>query len=202
MDDLISGKKAIRERILKERVELCKAEREEKSAAICASLESIREYANARSILFYMPIGGEADITPLIRKALKSGRVCALPKCASNRSLRMYTISCLESDVSPGAMEIPEPEGDAACECFPDDLSVLIMPGVAYDRLGHRLGRGAGYYDRLFAGGGRTTLRIAPAYAFQVLPELPHEPHDAPVDIIVTEEEIIDCRKGRGEYHG
>lgn len=195
MDDLSAAKKAVRERLLRARAELPESESREKSAAIRALVEGIGEYANACGMLFYMPIGGEVDVTPLIVKALKEGKLCALPKCAPGRSLRLFAVPAVEGEVSPGAMGIPEPEGDASRECLPCSLPVLILPGVAYDRSGRRLGRGAGYYDRLLSDTGINALKIAPAYAFQVIPELPGEPHDAPVDIIVTEDEIIDCRK-------
>jgi 5-formyltetrahydrofolate cyclo-ligase len=202
MDDLATQKKAIRDRILKARAGLCEAERAEKSAAICALIESLDEYKNAGSILFYMTIGGEVDVTPLIRDALKWGKLCALPKCGPGRSLQLFTVASLENDTAPDAMGILEPTGDAVCDCSPEKLDVRVVPGVAFDGSGRRLGRGAGYYDRLLAGAGKNALIIAPAYAFQVLPELPHEPHDAPVDIIVTEEGIMDCRKHGGEHNG
>jgi 5-formyltetrahydrofolate cyclo-ligase len=201
MDDLLSQKKAIRNRILITRDSLSMAEWAEKSEAICSAIKSIKEYSAAQSILFFMPFRGEVDIKPLIEKALQQGRRCALPKCGKGGSLKLFSISNLSADVEPGMFGITEPK-ECMCEYTCDKFSVIIIPGVAFDRQGRRIGYGAGYYDRLLAKAARGSLIIAPAFALQVLAELPHGGHDVPVDIIVTEEETIDCRKAGGEYHG
>jgi 5-formyltetrahydrofolate cyclo-ligase len=192
MGELLSAKRAIRERVLDQRANLTEQQRAEKSAAICTAIAGIQEFASAKSILFFMPFRGEVDIVPLLNHALERGCTCALPKCGKDRSLKLFAISDLDRDISPGKWEIPEPK-DCLSEYTCDDFSVIIVPGVAFDRQGRRVGYGAGYYDRLLSAG-RDVLKVAPAYAFQVVSELPHEQHDVPVDIIVTEEEIIDCR--------
>lgn len=195
MDNLAGRKKAVREAVLALRSGLDEADRAARSQRICRAIESLPEYAQARSILFFMPFVGEVDISPLLRSALHHGILCGLPRCCPGCRLKLYGIGDADGDVEPGRWGILEPK-DCLNEYNVDDFSVIIVPGVAFDRCGRRLGHGAGYYDRLLAGA--KALRIAPAFALQVLPELPHGEHDAPVHIIVTEQEIIDCR-GAGE---
>lgn len=202
MDELLSAKKAIRAQALMERSALGESERAQKSAAICSAIEAIPEYAAAPSILFYMPFRAEVDISPLIQKALQQGRRCALPKCHHGCMLRLYSIADISKDVAPGKWGIREPVTVDGCECTVQEFSVIMVPGAAFDRQGHRIGYGAGYYDRLLEASGGNTLKIAPAFALQIRSSLPQGKYDMPVDIIVTEGENIDCRKAGGEEHG
>lgn len=197
MSELTGQKKAVRERVLAARLALGEAERGQKSEAICAAIESMPEYRRASTILFYMPFRGEADVLPLLKKALSEGRKCALPKCADNFGLRFFWVTDASRDVEPGRWGILEPAEGRACECTGELFSVIMVPGVAFDRAGRRIGYGAGYYDRMLADCGNS-LKIAPAYAFQVLPELPCGPLDRRVDVVATEDGIIDCRPAGG----
>lgn len=201
MNDAASRKIALRERLLAERDGLGSAERSEKSAAIRLAVERLEEYSNAQSILFYMPMRGEADVLPLIQNAIQRGVRCALPRCAPGRSLRLFWVNDPETDTEPGSKGILEPK-ECLNECNTDGFSVIMVPGVAFDRQGRRLGWGAGYYDRFLAGAGRGALKIAPAFSFQVLDALPGLPHDVPVDVVVTELETIDCRRAGGDTDG
>jgi 5-formyltetrahydrofolate cyclo-ligase len=201
MSELLAAKEAVRGRVLAARLSLGEAERARLSSAICANIRRIPEYARASSILFYMPIRGEADILPLLGEALGEGRRCALPKCEGKCGLRLFWVTDAEADTAPGRWGISEPVEGRACECTGAPFSVIMVPGVAFDKRGGRIGFGAGFYDRLLGSCGGA-LKIAPAYAMQVLPELPVGPLDAPVDIVATEEGIIDCRRAGGDTHG
>ena len=86
-----------------------------------------------------------------------------------------------------GAYDIDEPDGD---ETFnPENLDLIIVPAVAFDKNGNRLGRGKGFYDRLLSSTGATTIGVA--YDFQLLESLPTEPHDIPVDMVITQSSVI-----------
>jgi 5-formyltetrahydrofolate cyclo-ligase len=122
-----------------------------------------------------------------------------LPKCAENCGLRFFWVTDVSRDIEPGKWGILEPAEERVCECTGEPFSVIMFPGVAFDREGRRIGYGAGYYDRMLARCGGNSLKVAPAYAFQVLPELPCGPLDARVDVIATEQETIRCRKAGGE---
>jgi 5-formyltetrahydrofolate cyclo-ligase len=86
-----------------------------------------------------------------------------------------------------------EPERDVGLMVEPDDLDLVIVPGVAFDRRGNRLGFGGGYYDRFFERCNAT--RVGLAYAFQVVDDIPAEDHDVKIDWLVTEDEVILCQK-------
>lgn len=206
MDELLAAKQSVRERMLAARLAMDAGERSRKSLAICSLIEGMPEYrrrtSRTSSVLFYMPVQSEVDILPLLEKALAEGRRCALPKCAPGQSLRLFFITDLERDVAPGAWGIPEPVETCACECTGEPFSVIMVPGVAFSRRGGRIGYGGGYYDRLLASRGSGSLKIAPAFSMQVLPELPNGPLDVLVDVVATEEEIAYCRKVGGEYNG
>jgi 5-formyltetrahydrofolate cyclo-ligase len=202
MDELPAAKQALRGRMLAERLAIGAKDHAEKSASVCAAIESLPEYGDAACILFYMPIRGEVDIKPLISKALAEGRTCALPKCAAGRRLRLFFIKDIMRDTAPGTWGIPEPVEGRARECTGGPFSVIMVPGVAFGRNGARLGYGGGYYDGLLSAQGKASLKIAPAFAMQVLDDLPMGPLDGLVDIVATEEGIIDCRKAGGVKHG
>jgi 5-formyltetrahydrofolate cyclo-ligase len=202
MDELPAAKHALRESLLAARLAIRAEEHAEKSAAVCAAIESLPEYGDAACILFYMPVRGEVDIKPLMDKALAEGRGCALPKCAAGRRLRFFHIADIDHDTAPGMWGIPEPVEGRARECTGEPFSAIMVPGVAFGRRGGRLGYGGGYYDRLLATLGKSPIKIAPAFALQVLDDLPMGPLDGLVDIIATEEEIIDCRKAGGDRNG
>lgn len=201
MDELLAAKRAVRARMLAARLAMGEDERALKSSAIRSILEGMPEYALASSVLFYMPVRGEADVLPLLQKALSEGRICALPKCAEDGKLRLFRVSDLDTGIAPGKWDIPEPVEGRARECTGETFSVILVPGVAFDWRGNRIGYGAGYYDRLLAAR-PGALKIAPAYAFQVLPELPCGPLDGRVDAVATEKGIVDCRKAGGKSHG
>ncbi len=190
MAELVAQKKAIRKQILAARAGLDGARRADWSQKICKTIASLPDYQDARSILFFMPFGDEVDISPLLSAALGKGVLCALPRCYSASELKLYRVSNLETDLEPGRWGIREPK-DCLNERTVHDFSVIIVPGVAFDRAGHRLGYGAGYYDRILAKA--RALTIAPAFSVQVLQDLPYGSFDVPVQIIVTQDEIIDC---------
>ncbi len=191
MAELVTRKKAIRKKILSARSGLDSARRADWSQKICQTIASLPVYQDASSILFFMPFGDEVDISPLLRVALGKGVLCALPRCYNAKELKLFQVSNLETDLEPGRWGIREPK-DCLNERTVHDFSVIIVPGVAFDRSGHRLGYGAGYYDRILAKA--RALTIAPAFSVQVLQDLPYGSYDVPVQIIVTQDEIVDCR--------
>jgi len=96
----------------------------------------------------------------------------------------------------PGHFGVPEPPKDQLLECWPD-LDLILVPGLAFDRLGNRLGWGKAYYDRLLAALPSRTLRVGAAYAFQLLDNLPSEPHDQRMDLLLTPDGWFPVDKSR-----
>ncbi len=149
----------------------------------------------ARTVLFYMPTRCEVDVLPLLRQALEDGRRCLLPRCAPNCTLQLLPVEDLERDVAPGVFGLMEPCADGP-DCAGQPIDVILVPGVAYDRQGWRIGYGKGYYDRLLAGYRDRSALIAPAYALQLVPDACHRTYDVPVHWIATEDALLNCQDG------
>jgi 5-formyltetrahydrofolate cyclo-ligase len=149
------------------------------------------EMRAARAVMLFVSMEDEADTRPLIRRCLAAGKAVYAPACEpAARGLTPLRLHALE-DLRPGFYGILAPPPGETCR--PADLDLVLTPARAYDRGGNRLGRGAGYYDRFLAQPGMRALRVGVAFACQVLDAVPHEAHDLPVRILVTEDETIRC---------
>ncbi|MGE4537678.1 MAG: 5-formyltetrahydrofolate cyclo-ligase [Desulfovibrio sp.] len=159
------------------------------SLAVARQVEALPRYAAAREVLAYLPIRGEVDAGILVRSLLASGRRVLLPRCRPDApgALDLGCLTSLDAAV-PGRYGILEPPQDV---CLPPDAyspDVILVPGVAFDMQGGRLGFGGGYYDRLLAlPMAAAALTIGLAFAFQLVSHLPAEPWDKSMDIVVTE---------------
>src|SRR3989338_3616519 len=100
-------------------------------------------------------------------------------------------------EFKPKTFGILEPKESYQREFNPDKLDIVIVPGIAFDKNGHRIGYGYGYYDRFLKTIRKETLKIGLAYDFQLIEKIPEERHDVPVDIILTEKEIAICNKNQ-----
>lgn len=156
--------------------------RAEASANAVALLMSQPLWQNARCILAYLPLADELDISPAVEAALHSGKTVALPRfnpAAGRYEPAEYKGETLERKKHG----VREPDS-AAPEVPLNRLDLLLVPGVAFDWSGRRLGRGLGYYDRLLAG--VTGMKCGVAMDEQMIQVLPSEPHDIAMDLIVT----------------
>lgn len=167
---------------------------ERTSATIQGAIAEMPVFGRAREALLYMAVRNEVLTGRLLDDLLRRKVRVLLPRCESGTSGVMH-LACLgcREELRPGAYGIPEPD-PAVCtrvEDFAPD--VAIIPGLAFDRRGRRLGYGGGYYDRLLASPALShCLLVAPAYAFQVVDELPADPWDRPVHCLVTESDVIE----------
>jgi len=148
--------------------------------------------APAAIVAGFMPMGSEINPIPLMRKLAGLGAQLALPAVAGRgKPLTMRAFAFGETLV-PGVWGIREPGADAR-EVFPD---IVIVPLLAFDRSGHRVGYGAGYYDmtitRLRAR--KPIVAVGIAFAVQEISRVPATARDAPLDLVLTEHEVIDCR--------
>lgn len=152
------------------------------SMDLCARLEA--QLQSAHTILFFAPMTDELDIWLLLQKFLASKKICALPYFDS--STQIYSarrVLNLESDVVAGKFSIREPV--STCEEIAlDKFDAVLVPGLAFDLNGDRLGRGRGFYDRILSKA--SGVKCGVAYDFQLMEKLPVEPHDAKVNFIVT----------------
>jgi len=141
----------------------------------------------------YSPMKSEFNPVPLMRKLSDAGAHLALPVVAGRgRPLTMRTWS-FGDELNSGVWGIREPKPDAP-EVFPD---ILLVPLAAFDRHGHRIGYGAGYYDKTITRirAMKPTLAIGVAFAAQEIEKVPATPFDARLDLVLTEREVIDLRE-------
>lgn len=154
------------------------------------------EFLQAETIYVYASYGSEAGTYRLMQAALDEGKGVALPK-VSGEDMVFYRIKSL-SDLEPGAFGIPEPK-TGCLKAVPQTKDCMILPGLAFDLKGNRLGYGGGYYDR-YLSGYYFDNRIALAYACQVIEQVPAEETDIPVNSILTENGLYHClREGKEE---
>ncbi len=177
--------KAILRRELRERLKaMSDARREEESAKIRQHLLAEPAWRDATSILAFVPTASEPDVWPSIRAAHAAGRTICLPRFdPETNTYRPCLVSDLDKDLSPGPYGIREP-GAQCTEWNGKALDLILVPGLGFDASGARLGRGKGYYDRLLAGG--TGCKCGVAFEAQMIPELPMEPHDVRLDLVIT----------------
>ncbi len=198
------------------------------SSKLCGHLLASDAYAKAAYLYAYSSLGSEADVYPFVAAAWQQGRHVAFPK-VHGEEMRYYEITAF-SQLKPGAFGILEPSEDRGAvpvdwreetnrppekdrgsdpalltERTEAGALLVLVPGVAFDRRGHRLGFGKGYYDRHFsayagdktdaaheaqesAGSDASCILLGVAYSFQIAASLPFEPHDLFVSHLLTEE--------------
>ena len=181
-------KAALRREMIARRDALPPAERGRIAAALVERIVALPRYAAARSVLATMAIGAEWNTRLFLDRARADGKAIVLPRITPPpRHLELHVVRDLEHDLVPGIWEIPEPD-PARCERVSiTDVDFAVVPALAVDRDGYRLGYGAGYFDRLLAGRTASTYCVVGLPAGFVVEALPHESHDQPLDLIVDE---------------
>lgn len=182
----MSDKPALRKQLLARRSAIPPQQKQVWDTVLCQAITSSQAFLNAREILGFYPIGTEPNIKPALEHALAQGKAVYLPCCTpETRTMTFRGIGSLD-ELIPGAHGIPEPPPHHSA--LPVTHHALcLVPGLAFDKQGYRLGYGGGYYDRFLANFQGRTLGIC--YA-TMIGEIPTNPHDYPVDIVVTEGEM------------
>jgi 5-formyltetrahydrofolate cyclo-ligase len=192
MEDVKAKKAGIRQSTFARRDALSKEERSEKSAAIMERLFHLANFVEARIVLFFMSYNSEVDTEPMVRKALQLEKIVTIPLTdAKKKEIAPFRIDDLDRDVQPGYRGIREPIAER-CKPIPVQyINLAIIPGVAFDTRGGRIGHGIGVYDRFIPQLDITTRKVALAFECQMVPQIPMEPHDRYIDIIITEKRIV-----------
>jgi 5-formyltetrahydrofolate cyclo-ligase len=184
MEALPEAKSVLRGEVLAAMKRVSAAEREAASKLACAQLRAQRIWRDARSILFYAPMAPELDVWPLLREARTAGKVTALPQYDAEEG--RYVACSLQdplTEVHTGRFGIREPvSGCPQIEL--NRLDLVLVPGVAFDLHGRRLGRGKGHYDQLLCVVRGKTCGVA--FDEQIVREVPVEPHDVLLNCILT----------------
>lgn len=150
------------------------------SAEVCEQLQANDLWREAQCVLLYHPLSDEVDVRPLLHAALKDGKEVWLPQVVGDDLiLRRYTG---DESLHEGAFGIMEPEGDILPVEDYNRIQLALVPGMAFDREGHRLGRGKGYYDRLLPRLTEARL-LAVCFPFQIVEHVPTEEHDVTIEL-------------------
>ncbi len=157
-------------------------------AALCKAILEHPWFQAADRMMAYAPMASEPQLQPVLEACLRLGKGLVLPRCESAGIMTGRLVTVL-SQLAPGCQGILEPGAETPV-VSPGEIDLILVPGMAFDPTGGRLGRGKGYYDR-FLGNGKT---IGVCYQSALLPQVPMEAHDRRVDAIVTDQTIILCR--------
>ncbi|QOJ13194.1 MAG: 5-formyltetrahydrofolate cyclo-ligase [Planctomycetia bacterium] len=170
---------------------LSREERRAASAASAARLAGEPEFRAARVVLAYLALPDEMDADGVIAAALADGRRVCVPRADwGSRALAAVEIRSIGVDVGPpGRHGLREPRVGEGID--PAEIDFVLAPGVTFDTLGGRLGRGAGFYDRFFADPRLRAVRCGFAFEVQLAERVPAEPHDARMDMLVTEQRVL-----------
>ena len=183
-------KNALRKSFLERRSSIPDEYKDKLDSKILSRFMALTVYRYADTMLVYYPVKGEIDVRPLISAALSAGKRVALPRCESKGSvMNFHYINSLD-ELESGRFGLFEPP--AQNEKFRIDgqngRCAVIIPALAYDRMGYRLGYGKGFYDRYFSGS--DISRVGPIYSQFIVNSLPHGKYDISVDILVSEKEV------------
>ncbi len=173
-------KKALRKRIREEKRAMTEAQIEEASRKLVEQFLASEAYRKAKTLYGYLPYNQEVRTVPILEQALADGKQVAVPKIYDDEMRFIYLTDL--NHVEIGYAGIPEPVADGPVA--DDPTALVLMPGLAFDREGHRIGYGGGFYDK-FLSAEPNHPTIALCYDFQVVEDLPTEEFDIPVDCVL-----------------
>ena len=176
-------KKALRQEIGAKKRALSAAEIEARSAVLAKKLFATEQYRAARSLYAYLSFNQEVRTDPIIQRAWADGKRVAVPKVVGDEMVFIW-IDSFEGLAPQGAFHIMEPIEDGPVAG--DATALILMPGLAFDPQGHRVGYGGGYYDRYLAAQPHHPT-VALCYDFQLYDHLDVDDYDVPVDTIIAD---------------
>ena len=193
-------KKEIRKKMIQQRKALNSKDLSDKSLAIFRQLQGLETYKNATNLMTYVPFQDEIHTTLLIEDFLERNLQVFIPVTKpKEKQIIISELLDLEKDLEVGHFGVLEPKAYAFRPKDPKILDLVIVPGLAFTKSGYRIGFGGGYYDRFLPTLKHKPATIALAMDFQIVDSLPINDYDIPVDMIVTESQIIECKKHRSE---
>ena len=192
MDEIHEKKQEIRDDILKKLNDLSEAELSLKTHELIDRLFEFANFLEAKIVLLYINCGIEVAAQDIIKKCFDYNKIVVLPAFDIEKyQMKLMKVDDLDAELKVGPRGILEPD-KSLCKIVPiKRIDIAIIPGIAFDEKGARLGSGEGYYDRLIPKLSITTRKVALAFESQIIPQVPMESHDRHVDIIITEDRII-----------
>jgi 5-formyltetrahydrofolate cyclo-ligase len=175
-------------------------QREVRSRTACGQMASLPEFRRAGMVLLFLSMPTEIDTTPLLLRCWTEGKSVCVPRVDWDTQ-RMDLIEIRSLDTGLSDRGIPGLREPVAGTPVPlDMINFAVIPGMAFDRRGYRLGRGKGFYDRLLARPDFAGMRCGFGYDEQLLPEIAIEPHDMPMQMIVTDARIVRVALATGAH--
>ena len=192
MQNLKEKKGELRKSVLAKRNALKKKDHAKKSKQIMERLFDFANFLEAKTVLFYLSAKSEVATDDMILKAIEHKKAVAVPLVdPQEKDIIPYKIEDLEQDVTTGYQGIREPVVQRCKQVPVEYLNLAIIPGIAFDERGGRIGHGTGFYDKLIPKLDATTRKVALAFECQIVQQIPMEPHDRYIDIIITEKRTI-----------
>jgi 5-formyltetrahydrofolate cyclo-ligase len=192
MEEIQKTKADIRKEIAAAIGKLSEDELAEKTSLIENRLFDFANFLEAKIALLYIENPNEVKSAGIIRRTFDQNKIVVLPLVKTDtKKIKLFKIDAFAKDLKPGQNGILQPD-PGKCRTVPIDcIDIAIIPGVAFDEKGGRIGSGDGYYDRLIPHLPVTTRKVALALDHQIIPQVPIESHDKHVDIIITDKRII-----------
>jgi len=190
-DDIAALKKSLREEAHARRNAL--ENKDELSKHIVSQFMNLPEYDKAKTVLFYVDVRSEVRTRHSLPEALQSGKTIVIPWCTETVELALFRLESMD-ELAIGMYKILEPKPELRLlpekQVDPKSIDLVMVPGVAFDRRGARMGHGKGYYDKLLENARKDTPLVALAFDCQLFPEIPVAPHDVFMHKIITEKEV------------
>jgi 5-formyltetrahydrofolate cyclo-ligase len=192
MEEIKETKDEIRSRIAHTLAELPDDEVEEKIRSIESRLFDFANFLESNIVLLYINSTSEVDSSNILKRCFDYNKIVVLPAFDTTKHLmKLMKIDNIDNDLTLGPRGILEPDSTRCNEVPIECVDIAIIPGVAFDEKGGRIGSGDGYYDRLIPKLSITTRKVALSFENQIIPQVQMESHDKHVDIIITEKRII-----------
>jgi 5-formyltetrahydrofolate cyclo-ligase len=172
-------------------------ERAAASSAACTRLSSLEAFDHAAIVMLYLPLAREVDVTPAVLRCFTQGQTVCVPRVDWQRKeMEPVEITSLDDRIlDTDEHGVRTPKSGQVIQ--PGLLDLVVVPGLAYDPNGHRLGRGQGYYDRFLAKLRRNATTIGLAFDQQIVDAVPTNRHDRAVDIVVTDRRVTFAKTAR-----
>lgn len=197
-DDLSGRKQALREQAFERRK--AQQDKDELSQRILATFRSLPEYARAKTVLYYVDARSEVRTRFDLPTALASGKKVVVPWCNAAGELELFYLEGME-ELELGMYRILEPiehlRRKPEKQVSAAEIDLAMVPGVAFDERGGRLGHGKGYYDKLLQNARPDCPLVALAFECQMVPEIPMGGYDIFMDKVITESRVIEGRGRR-----
>ena len=184
-------KQKLKDEIFRKRKALSKREIDEKSTAIKEKLNLMPQFKKSKNILTYVSFNNEVDTINTIKDLLiKKEKNVLVPYVDKNKLIQISKINSFD-ELEPKTFGILEPKDGKIRKFDAKKVDLVLVPGIAFDKNGHRIGYGYGYYDRFLGKLNKNITKIGLCNEFQLVEKIPEEKHDVPMDVIITEKRVI-----------